>query len=152
MVLPLKSKLSTNVDMIIGGRLFQIGLPTRTVSYSLIEGGGFAISVVSGIGVVCPEGGEVGWVREAPHPLIPKPATAPAATARAARTKDRRVKLPWPSGLVVGVIVVLSGLATGWVVGTTGGAGAMPPPSCDELVGPADPCTGSTFLEPVAGS
>jgi hypothetical protein len=31
-VFPLKSKLSANVDMIIGGRTFQIGLPSRTTS------------------------------------------------------------------------------------------------------------------------
>jgi len=31
-VLPVKSRLSVNVDMIIGARTFQIGLPSSTVS------------------------------------------------------------------------------------------------------------------------
>jgi hypothetical protein len=36
-VLPVKSKLSAKVDMIMGALTFQIGLPSSTMSYCLIE-------------------------------------------------------------------------------------------------------------------
>jgi hypothetical protein len=43
-VVPVKSWASVKVDMIIGARLFQIGLPSSTVSYCSIEESGFAIA------------------------------------------------------------------------------------------------------------
>ena len=44
MVLPAKSWSSVKVDMIIGARTFQIGLPRSTTSYRSIAGSGLAIA------------------------------------------------------------------------------------------------------------
>ena len=43
-VLPAKSWLPVNVDMIIGARTFQIGLASRIVSYPSIDASGSAIA------------------------------------------------------------------------------------------------------------